>query len=84
MLDIFILLSNLPSILIPLSCLLSYGDGVEEVPDFCSLEQDVLWNILFSGGWRNINENMNHSILSPLLQLFCQTVMKLLETQAHA
>lgn len=50
MLDIFILLSNLPSILIPLSCLLSYGDGVEEVPDFCSLEQDVLWNILFSGG----------------------------------
>lgn len=43
-------LSNLLSILIPLSTLLSPGDGVEKVPDFCSLEQNVLRNILLRGG----------------------------------
>lgn len=43
-------LSNLLSILIPLSTLLSPGDGAEKVPDFCSLEQNVLWNILLRGG----------------------------------
>jgi len=52
--------------------------AVGKVSNFCSGEYFIL------AVGEKIEVKMNHSILSPLLQLFCQIIMKLLEIQAYA